>query len=85
MPKHPGYAATVYPLNLRYPLGILSYRSLIYKRANNIAALLQLIMALFFSDLILLSKELFSTHGQSGFRRNARKLIWPETVLQQLP
>jgi hypothetical protein len=43
--------------------------------AKNIAVLLQLNVALFFSDLILLSKEIFSTYGQFNFLGNARKRL----------
>ena len=41
--------------------------------AKNVAALLQLFVALLFSDLILLSKELFTAHSQLNFPHNTKK------------
>jgi hypothetical protein len=41
--------------------------------AKNIAALLQLLIALFLSDLILLSKVIFSTYSQLNLTRNAKE------------
>ena len=65
--------SVVYPLGLRYPFIFVSDRVLICMSAKNIAALLQLLIALFLSDLILLSKVIFSTYSQLNLTRNAKE------------
>lgn len=70
----------VHPLGLRYPFIFLSNSILICIGAKNITALLQLLKALFFSDLILLSKEVFSTVENIESEETSEE-FQPESIL----